>query len=237
MERIWPANPTKRAIETNAAEIAMSRSLTPVNAPLAAACFTHGVEGTSPARTSGSGSALTDERSVPEISSLVSPRGFADRLTVSAPASCVSSHVLRSTVDACVAFLEPLGNLRCLHTWFHWNGAELVMCSVGAAPWSGLHQARVVVSLPVPAGSPMGNGIEATAPPTQFVEFLGRATSDTVLGVAPEHRAAAVRYLGSNAGHRHSDNVDLHLGESAEQMHRLFVTPLVPVVDSSGVVE
>lgn len=144
----------------------------------------------------------------------------------------LSPHVLTSTVEMSVSFSEPAGGLRCVHGWFHWNGVELVLCSAGPAPWSGLQKAPVVVSIPVPAVSPQGSDCD-DAELNRFTEFQGRATSDSVPGVAPEHRAAAVRYLGSVEGHLHGDDVGRYLVDCDERMHRLFITPDVPVFASS----
>lgn len=154
-------------------------------------------------------------------------------LATSTPAGVISSHILQSTFDLSISFTEPSGGLRCLHAWFHWNGAELVVCSAGAAPWSGLHHAPVVVSIPTHEVSPQGYGSESATADIQFIEFQARATSDSVLGVAPEYRAAAVRYLGSVAGHGHSDEIGRQLDEVDERMHRLFITSCVPIVDSN----
>ncbi len=208
----------------------MMQQLSPANTPLAAPCSTAWVKQMPLAGMQRPGTTIALGQPATEP---VQEVCLVGSLSVSAPARSISSHVLQSPVDACVAFTESSGNIRCLHSWFHWNGAELVVCAVGTAPWSGLDQARVCVSLPVTAVSPADADAETLARTTQFVEFPGRATSDSVIGVAPEHRAAAVRYLGPSAGHQHSDNLQVQLVALDEPMHRLFVTPLVPVDDSS----
>ena len=112
------------------------------------------------------------------------------------------SEALRTVAHGHVAF-PVLDGVRCQRNRLHWNGSEIVVCSVGPAPWSELDHVRVAVSL------------EGTD-----IEVQGVASVDRVIGVAPEYREAAVRALGADAGHAESDQ----LGSTVE-MYRLFITP------------
>lgn len=114
--------------------------------------------------------------------------------------------ILSSTELAHVAFRTLEGELRSAADWFHWNGSEIVICSEGPASWSALEASEVAISI--------GGGREA-------LELIGLATADQVVGVAPEYRAAAVRYLGSAEGNAKSDALPTNVN-----MHRLFVTPV-----------
>lgn len=113
---------------------------------------------------------------------------------------------LESTQLAHVAFRTLEGELRSAADRFHWNGSEIVICSEGPAAWSGLEASEVAISI--------GGG-------DSCVEWIGLATADRVTGVAPEYRAAAVRYLGEQGGNAAADGL-----AAAVEMHRLFVTPV-----------
>ncbi len=114
--------------------------------------------------------------------------------------------IFSSTELAHVAFRTLEGELRSAADWFHWNGSEIVICSEGPTAWSALEASEVAVSI--------GGGSEA-------LELIGSATADQVIGVAPEYRAAAVRYLGIAEGNARSDAFPANV-----TMHRLFITPV-----------
>ncbi len=127
--------------------------------------------------------------------------------------------LLAAVVPIRLHFEELEGVPHCDASRFHWNGFELVICAIGSAPWSGLDNAVVTVFLPFE--HEQAGRHSATA----GLEFVGLATADTVSGVAPEYRAAAVRYLGTAIGHQESDALDRELATNKLAMHRLFITP------------
>jgi|GEM_PF-4837162 len=88
---------------------------------------------------------------------------------------------------------------------FHWNGTELVICSIGAVSWPQLEAVSVEVSLV--AG-------------TLRFHFGGSGSTDHVNGIAPEYREQLVTYLGPQRGHEMADEV----GPSGHT-YRLFITP------------
>lgn len=125
---------------------------------------------------------------------------------VATKASTLVLTALESTALAHVAFRTLEGVLRSAADRFHWNGSEIVICSEGPAAWSGLEGSEVAISI--------GGG-------NAGIEWIGLATADQVTGVAPEYRAAAVRYLGEQAGNAAADALVPTI-----EMHRLFVTPV-----------
>jgi len=88
---------------------------------------------------------------------------------------------------------------------FHWNGTELVICSIGTSPWPRLASSPVDVLL--------------VAGTLQF-QFQGDGSTDEVVGIAPEYREQLVTYLGSTRGHAAADQA----GATAIT-HRLFINP------------
>ena len=106
---------------------------------------------------------------------------------------------------ASVEFSEPNAAVLCNNERFHWNGSELVICSIGLASWSGLVAVPVEVTL-------VAGSIQ--------VAWTGIAATDRVIGVAPEYREQLVTYLGPGPGHAAADAVGAHT-----ETHRLFITP------------
>lgn len=89
---------------------------------------------------------------------------------------------------------------------FHWNGSEVVLCSISPVEWSGLDGVDTVLCF-------------ESADDRCAVRAVGTATSDQVTGVAPEFRATAVRYHGSEVGHAMCDALP-----DTTTTNRLFVT-------------
>ena len=93
----------------------------------------------------------------------------------------------------------------CVDMPFHWNGTELVICSIGAASWRNHEAAPIDVSL-------AAEGIR--------FQFSGNGSSDEVGGIAPEYRAQLVTHFGPEKGNQAADES----GPTA-RTSRLFVTP------------
>ena len=104
-----------------------------------------------------------------------------------------------------ISTLAPSAAEVCKNEPFHWNGSELVICSIGSALWSGMQAVPVEVIL--------------VAGELQF-RFSGTVTTDRIVGVAPEYREQLVWYQGAQRGNAMADSAGL----SADS-HRLFLTP------------
>ena len=98
--------------------------------------------------------------------------------------------LLGSTIPARLAYTWRDGTPRVVPIWFHWDGTDLVMGSVAAAP-----KVRAIESNPDVALT-----IDDNAFPHDVLLVRGRATVTTVNGVVPEYAAAAKRYFGDEQG-------------------------------------
>jgi hypothetical protein len=109
----------------------------------------------------------------------------------------VAKRLLASDEVAHLAYQWTDGTPRCTPIWFHWNGSEIVMASPANAP-----KAHAVSD-----GSPVAVTIDSSAWPYTVLLLRGRAAVDEVHGVAPEYRAAAVRYFGNEQGNAWCDQL------------------------------
>lgn len=130
-----------------------------------------------------------------------------------------AQRLLASTEVAHLAYTWTDGSPRCTPIWFHWNGTEIVMASPVTAP-----KARALST-----GSPVAVTIDRATWPCAALLVRGRAAVDEVAGVAPEYRAAAIRYFGEEQGNGWCDG----LGDV--RMFRVRVRPeWVGLIDFDG---
>lgn len=106
-----------------------------------------------------------------------------------------AQRLLSSSIPARLAFVWPDGTPRITPTWFHWNGAEIVMATYLAGPNAGIRHAarRVEVLRDNPAVTLV---IDTETAPPESLTIRGTAVVDEIDGLAPEYLAAAERYLG-----------------------------------------
>ncbi len=121
---------------------------------------------------------------------------------------------LRSDAFATIAFTDGDGTTHCHAYRFHWNGSEIVICGSRSVPWATEAPPLVAVSI-----GPITVDGEVEA---RHLEIDGHVVIDTVIGCAPEFRAAAVRYLGAEAGNALSDEVS-----ETSTMNRMFISPVL----------
>ena len=125
--------------------------------------------------------------------------------------------LLESRILARLAFVWPDGTPRVVPTWFHWNGAEVVMAAYTAGPHIRHPAARLAALRRNPA---VALTIDTDAGPTRALTIRGRAAIDEVDGLAPEYVAAAHRYLGDAA-----DEVIARADQPGSRQARIVVTP------------
>ena len=99
----------------------------------------------------------------------------------------VAQELLHSTIPARLAYLGRDGTPRVQPTWFHWNGAEIVL---GTA----LHALKVQALVHHPQ---VALTIDRDTRPYKVLQIRGTAQVETVQGVVPEYAAAAQRYARS----------------------------------------
>src|SRR5512139_1418710 len=102
----------------------------------------------------------------------------------------VAQKMLHSTVPARFAYNWTDGTPRVVPIWFHWNGAEIVLCSPEDAPkFKSLHD-----------GDAVAVTIDNDTMPYKVLLIRGTIHLDVVQGVAPEYEEAAIRVLGEAGG-------------------------------------
>ena len=101
-----------------------------------------------------------------------------------------AQQLLQSANPAHLAYAWTDGTPRCTPIWFHWTGSELVMAGPPNAP----------KCLALSTGSPVAVTIDSASWPYQVLLVRGNVAVDEVDGVAPEYRAAAMRYFGPDQG-------------------------------------
>jgi hypothetical protein len=101
-----------------------------------------------------------------------------------------AKRLLESTVPAHLAYTWRDGTLRNTPMWFHWDGQAVVMCSPSTAPKVGV----------LTHGSPVAVTIHGADFPYAVLLLRGTIDVDEVDGVAPEYRASATRYFGTEQG-------------------------------------
>ena len=98
--------------------------------------------------------------------------------------------LLIATVPAHLAYTWTDGTPRNTPIWFHWDGRAVVMCSPSNAP-----KVKALTS-----GSPVAVTIHGVEWPFAVLLLRGTIDVDQVAGIAPEYRASATRYFGSEPG-------------------------------------
>ena len=101
-----------------------------------------------------------------------------------------AQRLLSSREVAHLAYVWADGTPRCTPIWFHWNGTEVVMAGPTNAP-------KVIA---LQDGSPAAVTIDSAEWPYAELMVRGRVDVDEVDGIAPEYRAAALRYFGEEQG-------------------------------------
>jgi hypothetical protein len=120
-----------------------------------------------------------------------------------------AQRLLASQHIAHLAYNWTDGTPRCAPIWFHWNGSEVVMVSPPHSPKASA----------VHSGDSVAVTIDDPAWPYSALLIRGSVQVDEVEGVAPEYRAAAVRYFGAEQGNGWCDQLPpMH-------MQRFRVTP------------
>jgi PPOX class probable F420-dependent enzyme len=102
----------------------------------------------------------------------------------------VARQLLRSTIPARLAYIALDGTPRVVPMQFHWTGEEVVLSCWPDDPKAAALRAHPAVALT----------IDTAEPPFRVLQIRGTAATTTVDGVVPEMRAAAIRYMGSEAG-------------------------------------
>lgn len=101
-----------------------------------------------------------------------------------------TQRLLESTEMAHLAYLWRDGTPRCTAIWFDWTGDELVVASPSNAPKAAV----------LDDAHPIAVTIDDNTFPYASLTLRGPAAVDRVVGVAPEYRRAAFRYLGRDQG-------------------------------------
>jgi Pyridoxamine 5'-phosphate oxidase len=102
----------------------------------------------------------------------------------------VAQELLQSRLPARLAYNWLDNSPRVVPIWFHWTGAEVVMCSPPKAP-----KLKALPRNPTVAVS-----IDSDSWPYKVLQIRGAARVEMVEGIAPEYEAAAKRYFGEDQG-------------------------------------
>src|SRR5260370_11317881 len=122
-----------------------------------------------------------------------------------------SRELLASTLPARLAYIATDGTPRVIPIWFHWNGAEFVICSPPKAPKLKALAKNSRVALT----------IDDNAFPHKVLMIRGTARLEPVNRIVPEYAAAAERYFGSEQGKTWLAQIT-QMGSS---MARITITP------------
>lgn len=126
--------------------------------------------------------------------------------------------LLQADQPARFAYIAPDGTPRVVPTWFHWNGAELVMPTFISAP----HVTRPSLRLAALARNPhVAVTIDTNSFPPEALNIRGRAEVTEVDGIPDEYASAAVRYLGRSAADTYLSDID----QPETRMARISVMP------------
>jgi hypothetical protein len=130
----------------------------------------------------------------------------------------VARRLLASQIPARLAYVAPDGAPRLLATWFHWTGEALSMSTFLAAP----HLSHPVGRLRALRANPeVVVAIDTEAWPPEVLTLRGRVEIHEVDGIPAEYAAAAVRYLGDEAGQGYLAQVD----QPGTRMARIDLRP------------
>ena len=123
----------------------------------------------------------------------------------------VAQELLHSTIPTRLAYLGRDGTPRVLPTWFHWNGAEIVL---GTA----LHALKVQALVHHPQ---VALTIDSETRPYKILQIRGTAQVETVQGMVPEYAAATQRYLGAERAASHVERIRTQF----PRMARIVIRP------------
>lgn len=102
----------------------------------------------------------------------------------------VARQLLQATIPARLAYVALDGTPRVVPMQFHWTGEEIVLNCWPDDPKAAALRAHPAVALT----------IDTAEPPYRVLQVRGTAAVTVVTGTSPEMAAAAVRYMGSEAG-------------------------------------
>jgi hypothetical protein len=99
--------------------------------------------------------------------------------------------------------------------WFHWDGSDIVMASLPAAPKLKALQ----------SGDRVAITIDTNDPPHHILSIRGTAEVSQIQGVVPEYAQAAVRYLGKERGEAYVGSLppDIRMGRIAVRPDQVVV--------------
>ena len=130
----------------------------------------------------------------------------------------VAQTLLHSATPVRVAYVSRDGTPRVVPTWFHWDGAEIVLGTPVESPKVRAISANPNVALTIDNGTW----------PYKALQIRGIARVETVPGVVPEYALAAQRYLGAQGGEAWIEQIR----GMFSQMARIAVRPAwVAVLD------
>ena len=102
----------------------------------------------------------------------------------------VAQELLHSATPVRVAYVSRDGTPRVVPTWFHWDGADIVIGTPVESPKVRAISANPNVALTIDNGTW----------PYKALQIRGIARIETVQGVVAEYALAAQRYLGAQGG-------------------------------------
>lgn len=102
----------------------------------------------------------------------------------------VAQQLLQSRLPARLAYVARDGTPRVVPMQFHWTGEEVVLSCWPDDPKVAALRAHPQVALT----------IDTSEPPFNVLQIRGMAAVAIVAGVSPEMAAAAIRYMGEEAG-------------------------------------
>jgi PPOX class probable F420-dependent enzyme len=102
----------------------------------------------------------------------------------------VARQLLQSRLPARLAYVARDGTPRVVPMQFHWTGEEVVLSCWPDDPKVAALRAHPEVALT----------IDTSEPPFNVLQIRGTAAVTIVAGVSPEMAAAAIRYMGEEAG-------------------------------------
>jgi len=127
----------------------------------------------------------------------------------------VAQELLTSRIPARLAYNWTDGTPRVVSIWFHWDGTDIVMASLPAAPkLKALHSGdRVAIT------------IDTNDPPNHILSIRGTAEVTETQGVVKEYAQAAVRYLGKERGEAYVGSLptDIRMGRIAVRPDQVVV--------------
>lgn len=108
----------------------------------------------------------------------------------------IAKQLLSSRIPARLAYIANDGTPRVIPTWFHWDGAEVVMATYIAGPHVRHPPGRPAA---LRANPSVAISIDTETFPPRVLQIRGRASVSEVDGLVKEFEMAAQRYLGDEA--------------------------------------